>query len=50
MLDLLPDLFDHYPTKLSLLPLDFRSFGGKRLFWGEVVTVKCFEEIGRAHV
>ncbi|ASK69023.1 ribonuclease activity regulator protein RraA [Shewanella bicestrii] len=44
MLDLLPDLFDHYPTKLSLLPLEFRSFGGKRLFWGEVVTVKCFED------
>ncbi|ABI39238.1 regulator of ribonuclease activity A [Shewanella sp. MR-4] len=44
MLDLLPDLFDHYPSKLTLLPLDFRSFGGKRLFWGEVVTVKCFED------
>ncbi|ESE42996.1 putative 4-hydroxy-4-methyl-2-oxoglutarate aldolase [Shewanella decolorationis] len=44
MLDLLPDLFDHYPSKLTLLPLQFRPYGGKRLFWGEVVTVKCFED------
>lgn len=26
------------------MPLAFRAFGGKRLFWGEVVTVKCFED------
>lgn len=44
MLDLLPDLFDHYPSKLTLLPLEFKAYGGKRLFWGEVVTVKCFED------
>jgi len=44
MLDLLPDLFDHYPSKLTLLPLAFRAYGGKKLFWGEVVTVKCFED------
>ncbi|QDZ91239.1 putative 4-hydroxy-4-methyl-2-oxoglutarate aldolase [Shewanella decolorationis] len=44
MLDLLPDLFDHYPSKLTLLPIQFRPYGGKRLFWGEVVTVKCFED------
>ncbi|GIU04847.1 putative 4-hydroxy-4-methyl-2-oxoglutarate aldolase [Shewanella morhuae] len=44
MLDLLPDLFDHYPSKLQLLPLAFKAFGGKPLFWGEIVTVKCFED------
>ncbi|MGI2096909.1 putative 4-hydroxy-4-methyl-2-oxoglutarate aldolase [Shewanella glacialipiscicola] len=44
MLDLLPDLFDHYPSKLQLLPLAFKPFGGKPLFWGEIVTVKCFED------
>ncbi|MCL1091832.1 putative 4-hydroxy-4-methyl-2-oxoglutarate aldolase [Shewanella profunda] len=44
MLDLLPDLFDYYPSKLILLPLEFKAYGGKRLFWGEVVTVKCFED------
>lgn len=44
MLDLLPDLFDHYPSQLQLLPLRFVPFGGKRLFWGEIVTVKCFED------
>lgn len=44
MLDLLPDLFDHYSSKLTLLPLALKAFGGKRIFWGEVVTVKCFED------
>lgn len=44
MLDLLPDLFDHYPSKLQLLPLVLTPFGGKRLFWGEIVTVQCFED------
>lgn len=44
MLDLLPDLFDHYPSQLQLLSLRLVPFGGKRLFWGEIVTVKCFED------
>ncbi|MCG9756513.1 putative 4-hydroxy-4-methyl-2-oxoglutarate aldolase [Shewanella insulae] len=44
MLDLLPDLFDQYATELSLLAPHYRQFGQKRIFWGEVVTVKCFED------
>ncbi|MCL1125132.1 putative 4-hydroxy-4-methyl-2-oxoglutarate aldolase [Shewanella surugensis] len=44
MLDLLPDLFDHYLDKLSLLPSTFISYGGESLFYGEVVTVGCFED------
>ncbi len=44
MFDLLPDLFDSYPSKLTLFPLEFTSFGGKNVFFGEVVTVKCFED------
>ncbi|MXR67496.1 putative 4-hydroxy-4-methyl-2-oxoglutarate aldolase [Shewanella sp. JBTF-M18] len=44
MLDLLPDLFDQYATELSLLTPHYRQFGQKRIFWGEVVTVKCFED------
>ncbi|MGL4640748.1 putative 4-hydroxy-4-methyl-2-oxoglutarate aldolase [Shewanella sp.] len=44
MLDLLPDLFDHYPTKLTLVPLALNSYGAKSVFWGEAVTVKCFED------
>ncbi|MGX9459686.1 putative 4-hydroxy-4-methyl-2-oxoglutarate aldolase [Shewanella sp. A14] len=44
MLDLLPDLFDHYPEQLTLLSSPWRSFGAKLIFYGEVVTVKCFED------
>lgn len=44
MLDLLPDLFDHYENDLMLLPSVFRQFGGKSIFWGEIVTVRCFED------
>ncbi|MCG9696541.1 putative 4-hydroxy-4-methyl-2-oxoglutarate aldolase [Shewanella sp. Isolate11] len=44
MLDLLPDLFDHYHSQLSLLTPHYRQYGLKRIFWGEVVTVKCFED------
>ncbi|MCE9684670.1 putative 4-hydroxy-4-methyl-2-oxoglutarate aldolase [Shewanella sp. AS16] len=44
MLDLLPDLFDHDEASLQLLRGDFRQFGARKLFWGEVVTVKCFED------
>jgi regulator of ribonuclease activity A len=44
MLDLLPDLFDLYQPQLSLLGHDYRQYGGKAIFWGEIVTVKCFED------
>ncbi|QYJ84630.1 putative 4-hydroxy-4-methyl-2-oxoglutarate aldolase [Shewanella mesophila] len=44
MLDLLPDLFDLYPSELSLLGHNYRQFGNRSIFWGEVVTVKCFED------
>lgn len=44
MLDLLPDLFDRYGDKLSLLAPHYSQYGGKRIFWGEVVTIKCFED------
>ncbi|WP_163933840.1 putative 4-hydroxy-4-methyl-2-oxoglutarate aldolase [Paraferrimonas sp. SM1919] len=44
MLDLTPDLCDLYADKLQLLPLPFNSYGGKRVFYGEVVTVQCFHD------
>ncbi|GGB49055.1 putative 4-hydroxy-4-methyl-2-oxoglutarate aldolase [Shewanella inventionis] len=44
MHDLLPDLFDHYPEQLTLLSSAWRSYGAKPIFFGEVVTVKCFED------
>ncbi|ABZ76432.1 regulator of ribonuclease activity A [Shewanella halifaxensis HAW-EB4] len=44
MLDLLPDLFDNYADKLTLLPPMFISYGKRACFWGEVVTVKCLRD------
>lgn len=44
MLDLLPDLFDRYSEQLTILPPLFSQYGGKSIFFGEVVTVKCFED------
>lgn len=44
MLDLLPDLFDTYPEKLTLLAPMFSSYGNRECFWGEVVTVKCYRD------
>ncbi|BDM64065.1 putative 4-hydroxy-4-methyl-2-oxoglutarate aldolase [Shewanella sp. NFH-SH190041] len=44
MLDLLPDLCDSFPDKLSVFPSIFNQFGGRRIFCGQVVTVKCFED------
>ncbi|MBY5992018.1 putative 4-hydroxy-4-methyl-2-oxoglutarate aldolase [Ferrimonas balearica] len=44
MLDLLPDLCDRYPDRVRLLPPIFRQYGGKRLFYGPVVTLRCPED------
>ncbi|PKG83183.1 ribonuclease [Colwellia sp. 75C3] len=44
MLDLLPDLFDEYPEQLSLADKAFIDYGKKIIFYGEIVTVSCFED------
>lgn len=44
MIDLLPDLFDDYCDELSLFVTQYHQYGGKRIFWGEINTVKCFED------
>ena len=44
MLDLLPDLCDNYPNDVRVLHPLFTNYGGRRIFHGEVVTVKCFED------
>ncbi len=44
MLDLLPDLCDEFPNEIALVQQQWRSFGTKRIFYGEVVTVKCHED------
>lgn len=44
MLDLLPDLFDQYPEELNLADKPFNDYGNKTIFFGEIVTVSCFED------
>lgn len=44
MNDLLPDLFDHFDGELSLLSAKFKQYGKRDIFWGEVVTIQCFED------
>ncbi|MDP6968633.1 MAG: putative 4-hydroxy-4-methyl-2-oxoglutarate aldolase [Gammaproteobacteria bacterium] len=44
MQDLLPELCDQYPHKVRVLEPMFINFGGKERFYGEVVTIKCFED------
>ncbi|ROQ29799.1 putative 4-hydroxy-4-methyl-2-oxoglutarate aldolase [Gallaecimonas pentaromativorans] len=47
MLDLLPDLCDAHGDQLHWLEAPLQDWGGKALFFGQVVTVKCFEDNSR---
>ncbi|WP_406667305.1 putative 4-hydroxy-4-methyl-2-oxoglutarate aldolase [Gallaecimonas sp. GXIMD1310] len=47
MQDLLPDLCDAHAEQLTLLQAPLRDYGGKTVFFGEVVTVSCFEDNSR---
>ena len=38
------DLCDHYDSQVQVCSPILRSYGGRRVFHGEVVTVKCFED------
>ena len=44
MLDLLPEICDKYSDEISVLQPMFQSFGAKDTFWGEIVTLKAFED------
>jgi len=44
MLDLLPDLCDQYGQDVRWLPLTMLDYGGRKVFYGEVVTLRCFED------
>jgi regulator of ribonuclease activity A len=41
--DLTPDLCDNHPEARVLEPM-LSNFGGRPVFGGEIVTVKCFED------
>lgn len=47
MKDLLPDLCDLYPEQLQIADPIFTSYGKRTHFYGEVVTVSCFEDNSR---
>ena len=38
------DLYDQYETRVRVCEPIFRDFGGRRAFFGQAVTVKCFED------
>ncbi|KJG01580.1 putative 4-hydroxy-4-methyl-2-oxoglutarate aldolase [Photobacterium angustum] len=44
MKDLLPDLCDHYEQDIHLLPIGCHDYGGKNIFYGQCVTLRCFED------
>ncbi len=39
-----PDLCDQFPEQVRVLDPVFSSYGGQAQFFGEVVTIKCFED------
>lgn len=39
-----PDLCDDHADKVQAAELQFRSFGQKNQFAGEIATIKCFED------
>ncbi|GGN34359.1 MULTISPECIES: putative 4-hydroxy-4-methyl-2-oxoglutarate aldolase [Marinomonas] len=47
MKDLLPDLCDLYPEQLQIADAIFTSYGKRCHFYGQVVTVSCFEDNSR---
>jgi regulator of ribonuclease activity A len=41
---LLPDLCDAYPELVSVVAPQFKSYGGRQSYHGEIVTIKCHED------
>src|SRR5699024_6395778 len=39
-----PDLCDEHADKINLLEPLFKDYGARRTFWGQVVTVRCYED------
>jgi regulator of ribonuclease activity A len=40
----LPDLCDAHPDEIHLVEPIFRDFGGRKRFFGEILTIGCFED------
>ena len=43
------DLVDQYGAELRVCDVQFRQFGGQRVFTGPVRTVSCHEDNGLLH-
>lgn len=39
-----PDICDDFIDEILVLDPEFRDFGGRRKFGGEIVTIRCFED------
>ncbi|MCL4125871.1 UNVERIFIED_CONTAM: hypothetical protein GTU68_036838 [Idotea baltica] len=43
-MDLLPDICDQFEDKVQLIDVEFKNYGGKVCFYGEIVTVRCYQD------
>ena len=39
-----PDICDDFLSEIQVIQPLFQSYGGKQQFFGEIVTIKCFED------
>lgn len=44
MEDLLPDISDAHGDAVHWIPVQWRDFGGRKVFSGRVETLRCFED------
>lgn len=44
MNDITPDICDHFSQQVTLLTLPLNSYGQRRVFHGEIVTVRCYHD------
>lgn len=44
MKDITPDICDKFESQVRLLDVPLHNFGQKSTFWGEVVTVRCYND------
>ena len=47
MQDLLPEICDLYANRVKVLELTLSNFGAKQTFYGQIVTLKAFEDNSR---
>ncbi|AZL85678.1 putative 4-hydroxy-4-methyl-2-oxoglutarate aldolase [Aliivibrio salmonicida] len=43
-MDLLPDICDQFEDRVQLIDVEFKDFGGRACFYGEIVTVRCYQD------